>query len=451
MKMKKSLIIAGIIIISLITGGLLYKFYLEQTLDGGENVTAEELYICPMHPQIRQDHPGVCPICNMELVLKGSGETMKGMEDFENDGNREIGEITLSPSEQVLANVQTTEARYGDFDFSLRADGVVKARDDAYRQISSPVGGKIVKQYIDYEGQWVKKGQRAFEIYSPELVATQKEYLLAYDNVMNVKSSGYPRVYENAVSILDATRQRLKLWFVSDAQIEELEETKSVKNSLYYYADYSGVVTKKYVNEGSWVTEGMTIAEVVNLGSVWVIANVYENELGSIRTGQPVTITISGYPDKPVGGRIDYINPFINPDTRTAEIRITTSNPGLMMKPGMFVRVAIETGSTSRYIVVPRNAVLRTGREDLVYVRKGENTFIPRKVTIGGERDGSYMVSEGINSGDIIVTSAGFLLDSESRIRTGTMNTHDHDGMDTDSKEPKINKDQDVMKDMKRN
>ena len=309
-----------------------------------------------------------------------------------------------------------------------------------------------MKQYIDYEGQWVKKGQRAFEIYSPELVATQKEYLLAYENVMNVKDSDYQRVYENALSILDATRQRLKLWFVSDAQIEELEETKTVRNSLYYYADYSGVITKKYVNEGSWVTEGTTIAEVVNLGSIWVIANVYENELGKVRVGQPVTVTLSGYPDKPISGRIDYINPFINPDTRTAEIRITTSNPGLMMKPGMYVKADIETGRTSKYIVVPRNSVIRTGKQDIVYIEKRDNVFFPQEVVIAGEREGNYLISEGLSSGDIIVTSAGFLLDSESRIRTGTMDTHNHGDMEMENtnnkNEPKINPDQDALKDM---
>lgn len=448
--MKKHIIIV-IISLAVLTAGILsYQFFFKHMFDKDVH-TESELYICPMHPQIQQDHPGVCPICNMDLVLKGSGETMEGMEEYEEDANTDLGEIRLSPSEVVLANVQTTVARYGDFDFSLQADGVVRARDDAYRQISSPVAGKIMRQFIDYEGQWVRKGQRAFEIYSPELVATQKEYILAYKNMVSVRGSEYSRVYENAQSILDATKERLRLWFVTDGQIRELEETGQVRNSLTYYADYSGVVTRKYVNEGSWVTEGMTIADVVNLGSVWVIANVYENELGKVRVGQNVSISLSGYPDKVITGRIDYINPFINPETRTAEVRITTSNPNMMMKPGMFVKVGIETNKTSRYIVVPRNAVLRTGKEDIVYIKKGDNVFAPRKVVIGGERDRSYLISSGINEGDVIVTSAGFLLDSESRIRTGTMDSHDHGEMEMDSKEPKINPDQDVMEDMKHN
>ena len=202
--LKKKIVIGSLTLVILSLGILSYQYYFKHILEGDDHSTGE-LYICPMHPQIQQDHPGVCPICNMDLVLKGSGETMEGMEEYEESPNQELGEIKLSPSEIVLANVQTSIAKYGEFDFSLQADGIVKARDDAYRQISSPVAGKIMRQFINYEGQWVKKGQHAFEIYSPELVATQKEYILAYKNMMNVKNSEYSRVYENAKSIVDAT------------------------------------------------------------------------------------------------------------------------------------------------------------------------------------------------------------------------------------------------------
>lgn len=439
----KTKILVGLIIILLLSLITVSYFYFFASSSGSDDKLSEALYICPMHPQIQQPHPGVCPICNMDLVLKGSGETMEGIGESE-EVNEQLGEIRLSPSEMVIANVQTIRAEFSDFDFSIFANGVIKARDDAYRQISSPVAGKIMRQFIEYEGQSVTKGQRAFEIYSPELVATQNEYLLAYKNMLAVKNSPYPRVYQNAQSILEATKQRLKLWFVSDQQIEELEISGEVKNTLTYYAEYSGVVTKKYVNEGSWVTEGTTIADVVNLGSVWVIASIYENEISRIRIGQYVSIILSGYPDQPVSGRIDYINPFLNTETRSAEIRITSSNPGSIMKPGMFVKVEIQSDRTSRYIVVPRNAVLRTGKEDIVYIKKGNTVFAPIRVVIGGEREGLYLITKGLNEGDIIVSSAGFLLDSESRIRTGTMNLHQHDN----DKDLRIDKDRDAIKDL---
>ena len=446
--MKKKIIIILTLIIIVVGLSYVGYEYVYKSITGTETSSEGELYICPMHPQIQQDHPGVCPICNMELVLKNSGQTMEDDGQGQEDVNIEIGEIMLSPSEQVLANVKTMKVNYQPFDFTLEANGVVKARDDAYRQISSPVGGKIMRQFIRYEGQFVSKGQRAFEIYSPELVATQKEYLIAYDNLKNLKYTNYSRVYEGAESILDATRERLKLWFITDSQIEHLEETKSVRNSLTYYADYSGVVIKKYVNEGSWVMEGASLFDVVNLGSVWVIANVYEYEMKDVRIGQNVTIKLSGYGDRNITGRIDYINPFINPDTRTVEVRITTSNPGLIMKPEMYVKVIIKTDHTSDYIVVPRNSVLRKGKDDLVYIRKSKNVFQPRSVTIGGEREGNYLITSGLEIGDEIVTSAGFLLDSESQIRKGGSTQHVHETQKGDDKKPKINKDQDVFKDM---
>lgn len=444
--MNKKIIIIFAVIIVIAGVFIVYKFALHK--ESKDVVKKSELYICPMHPQIQQDHPGVCPICNMELVLKGSPDSDTSMKGSMTDLNKELGEITLSPTQQVLANVKTEFAKYQIFDFTIEANGVVKSRDDATRQISSPVKGKLARLYVNYEGQRVGKGQKAFELYSPELIATQREFLLAYDNFKNNENSTYINIKNNMESILEAARQRLKLWFISDRQIEELEETHKIRNSITYYSDYSGIVTKKYFNEGSWVMEGATIADVVNLSSVWIMANVYENEISGIHVGQPVDIKLTGYGDKTISGRIDYINPFINSDTRTAEVRITASNANLALKPEMYVKVKIETGKTSNYIVVPRNAVLRTGKMDMVYVRKSDNIFAPRKVEIGGEKDGKYLIKSGIDEGDEIVVSAGFLIDSESRIQAGSNNNME--GMDMPKKNDMEIKDNDAMKDMKK-
>jgi len=384
----------------------------------------------------------------MELVLKGSSQTMDDTVNSKKD--KELGEITLSPTEQVVANVKTETVKFENFGFDIEANGVVKQRDDALRQISSPVKGKITRLYVNFEGQKVGKGQRAFEIYSPELISTQREFLIAYDNYKNVANSNYKSVTESSESVMNAARQRLKLWFISDKEIDELAETHKIKNSITYYSDYSGVVTKKYFNEGSWVMEGNTILDVVNLSSVWVMANVYENELSKIKIGQYVDIMLDEFGDKSIKGRIDYINPFVNPDTRTTEVRITTQNPGLTIKPDMYVKVKIETGKESRAIVVPKTAVLRTGKMDMVYVRKSDNTFVPREVVIGGEQNGKYVIKSGLEAGEVVVVSAGFLIDSESQIRMGSGNNMP--GMDMPDKkkdDEKINKDQDIMKDMK--
>jgi len=442
--MNKKIILIVIAGILLIVGGYgIYHFVFKKT-SGKELTMKAELYICPMHPQIHSDHPGTCSICGMDLVLKGGGNNTD-----ESTVKTEVGELSLSPAEQVLANVKTQIVKSSVFDFSINANGVVKSRDDAARQISSPVKGKITKLYINYEGQKVGKGQKAFEIYSPELIATQREYLLAYENFSNLQESSYKIVVESSASILEAARQRLKLWFVNDRQIEELQETKKIKNSLTYYAEYSGVVTKKYLNEGSWVMEGATLADVVDLSSVWVMANIYEYELSSIKIGQTTEIKVSGYESEIINGRIDYINPFVNPDTRTVEVRMTVGNRGFVLKPEMYVKINIVTGKTSNSISVPKTAVLRTGKMDMVYIKKSGNIFSPKMVVIEAEKDGKYLIKSGVEEGDEIVVSAGFLLDSESQIRMG--GTNSHEGMDMpDKKKNDLEiKDGDAMKDMK--
>lgn len=442
--MNKKIIIIVIAAILLAASGYgIYHFAMKKTEDKVDTKKVE-LYICPMHPHIQSDHPGICSICGMDLVLKGGGDITD-----ESSVNTEIGELSLSPAEQVLANVKTQIVKTGNFNYSINANGVVKSRDDAARQISSPVKGKITKLYINYEGQKVAKGQKAFEVYSPELIATQREYLLAYENYSNLQESSYKGIVESSASILEAARQRLKLWFVNDRQIEELQETKKIKNSLTYYAEYSGVVTKKYINEGSWVMEGATLADLVDLSSVWVMANIYEYELSSIKIGQMAEIKFSGYESEIINGRIDYINPFVNPDTRTVEVRMTVANRGFVLKPEMYLKINIVTGKTSNSISVPKTAVLRTGKMDMIYIKKSGNIFTPKMVEIEAEKDGKYLIKTGIYEGDEIVVSAGFLLDSESQIRMG--GTKSHEGMDMPEK--KNNdleiKDGDAMKDMK--
>jgi Cu(I)/Ag(I) efflux system membrane fusion protein len=446
---KKTIIMSVIICLLIISNGLMIYYFIFNKDNVKDSANQAELYICPMHPQIQQAHPGICPICNMELVLKGSNEEMEGMTSETPD--EKLREIALSPSQQVLANVQTQVAELGEFDFSIEANGVVKLRDDASGQISSPVKGKITKLYINYEGQRVSKGEKAFELYSPELIATQREFLLAYENFLKAQESAISGLKESAESVLNASKQRLLLWFVDESQINELMETRNVLNSLTYYSDFSGVVTKKYFNEGSWVMEGNTILDVVNLSSVWIMANVYENEISRIKKGQTADITVGGYPNEMIRGRIDYINPIVNSDTRTIEVRITTPNSNMILKPGMFVKVSIQAEKESKYIVVPNTAVLRSGKTDLVYVKRSDNIFAPRRVITGGEQNGRVLIKSGLDPGENIVVSAGFLIDSESQIRLGGKNEPQNmPGMDMPENEGDVQiKEGDALKDMK--
>lgn len=446
---RKSITLSIVIgLLALSNAYLIYRYVIH---DDAKEVpgTSSQTYICPMHPHIQQDHPGVCPICNMELVLKGSGDEMEGMTG--DDPDEELGEIAISPPQQVLANVQVQTVETGEFERSIDANGIVKLRDDAVGQISAPVKGKITKLYINYEGQKVSKGQPAFELYSPELIATQREFLLAYENFLKTQGSDIEGLKESSESVLSASKQRLLLWFVDEEEINELMESRQVRNSLTYYSDYSGVVTKKFFNEGSWVMEGNTILDVVDLTSVWVMANVYENEISDIRLRQSAEISFGGDAGESLRGRIDYINPFVNPDTRTIEVRITSPNQGLRLKPGMFVKVQIKTDRESNSVIVPRSAVLRSGKTDIVYVKKSDNVYSPRHVKIGGEKEGRVLIRSGLEPGETIVVSAGFLLDSESQIRTGSREGADEHSPESETQrkddDVKFGED-DAMKDM---
>ena len=425
-----------------------YKLFIENKV--GEEIVKDELYICPMHPQIRSDHPGVCPICHMDLVLKvevDAGAQFDSLKDHEN----EIGDVVISPSQQVLANVQTEKVSIREFKSGLDFNGFIKISESNIRHIATPISGKLVRMYADYEGQIVSKGEKVFDIYSPEIYSTQKEYLLALRNLENAIYSGNELVIAQAESLISSTKNRLRLWEMTPEQIEELESTKEVQDYIPVYSKYSGVITKKIVNEGHWAKAGEDIYDVVDMSTLWVIASVPESDISSIRMGQTAKITSIAYPDEVFNAKVNFISPVLDPDSRTLEVRFDVSNRNYRLKPDMYVKAEVGSANYQWNIVVPRNAVLRTGKMDIVYIKKGKNIFSPKMVSVGGEKNGYYLITSGLSEGDEIITSAGFLIDSESQIRTGG-STHDMEGMDmkVNNDDMKINKDQDAMKDMKK-
>jgi RND family efflux transporter MFP subunit len=317
-----------------------------------------------------------------------------------------------------------------------------------FSHISTAVSGKIVNMFVNFEGQMVTKGQPVLEIYSPELVSTQKEYLLALDNFNQVKTSGNRVAIDQAQSLVNSARERLILWEMSRAQIEELEKTREVKTTTIQYSRFSGVVTKKLVHVGHWAASGEDIYDVADLSTVWVIANVYESDIQYIRTGQMAYIYSSAYPDEVIGARINFINPVFNPDSRTLEVRIDVSNLNLRLKPDMYVKVKINTYA-SQDIGVPKTAVIRTGEYNIVYVEKEKGIYEPRQVTVGYEQDGYYAIKSGLKEGETVVVSGGFLIDSETQIQKGFSSGHeDHSKTNDSGDELKINPDQDILKDM---
>lgn len=445
----KNLLISSVVVILLAGASFgIYKLFIEKN-DVNNVFKKEELYICPMHPQIHSAHPGVCPICNMDLVLKEEVENHTDT-DFHGTSSEEIGDVILSPSQQVLANVQTEKVSIKEFKSSIEFNGYIKISESNMRHIATPISGKITKMYISFEGQMVNKGQKAFDIYSPEIYSTEKEYLLALKNLENAKSSKNELVIAQAENLISSTKTRLHLWEITEEQIAELEETKEVKDYISVYSKYSGVITKKIVHEGHWASAGEDIYDIVDMSNLWVIASVPESDINHIKMGNSAKITSVAYPDEVFNAKVNFISPMLNSETRTLEVRLDVSNRNYRLKPDMYVKAELGSASYEWNIIVPKNSVLRTGKMDMVYVKKSHNMFTPKMVTIGGERDGKYLITSGLSEGEEIVTSAGFLIDSESQIRTGT-STHNMEGMEKEVKgEPEFSKDKDVMKDMKK-
>ena len=447
--MNKSIkIVIGVLAaIVLIAGG--YWGYITFVQKNDTVISDKEVYTCPMHPQIIQDRPGQCPICGMDLVKKGEID-QEDQSDHDLDG-ADISSVKLSPSQQVLANVQTERVKTMQFQGEKTFNGYVKINESKFAHISTAVSGKIVKMFVSFEGEMVRKGQKVLEIYSPELVSTQKEYLLALDNFNQVKTSGNRLAIEQAQSLVSSSRERLILWEMTYAQIDELERTRSVKTTTIQYSKYSGIITKKYVHVGHWAMAGEDIYDVADLSSVWVIANIYESDMQYIKNGQTAEIYSTAYPDEVMRAKINFINPVFNPESRTLEVRIDVSNKDMKLKPDMYLKVKINTYATQS-IGVPKNAVIRTGEHNYVYIEKEKGVYEPKEVQIGYEQDGYYAITSGLAEGDLVVTSGGFLIDSESQIQKGFTSgheNHDDNSKKENNEELKINPNQDILKDMK--
>jgi len=284
--------------------------------------------------------------------------------------------------------------------------------------ITTKVNGWVERLYVNATGDPVRKGQTLLSLYSPDLVSSQQEYLLAVRNLKAMKNSPVKEMAEGARRLADAARQRLSYFDISAAQINALERTGQVKKNLTLASPANGIVTKRMVTQGMYVKAGMPLLEVADLSTVWVDADIYQYELPWIKVGQPVTMTLDYLPGETFPGKIDYIYPYLKEATRTAMIRLRFPNPGLKLKPEMFAQVKIDSPVTHNAVVVPADAVIDTGLKQNVFIALGGGRFEPREVKLGVRgNDGMQEVLAGLKGGEDVVTSAQFMLDSESRFR----------------------------------
>jgi len=437
---------------------------------GGDNAaTTADKYTCGMHPFIISDKPGNCPICGMALT-KIEGSTAPGgvaatssapaakpsagarkilfyrnpmnptvtsptpakdemgmdyVPVYEEEAKAGAGggdlpegyaSVSVGMERARLAGIQSATAMRETISHPVRAVGIVVPDETRVRRVQSKVEGWIEKLHANFTGQLVTKGQPLLEIYSPDLVSAQREYLLAGAGAGRMKESPYQDAREMSSGLAQAARTRLKLFDVPERFIEELERTGKVRRTVTLNAPASGYVTGKEIFEGTRVMPGMDLLTVTDLSRVWIDADLYEFEAQSVRVGQTALLDTVADPGTKLKGRVAYIYPTFSPETRTLKVRFEFPNPGLRLKPQMYANVSLDLHSVTG-VVIPDSALIETGVRVIAFVGTADGSFEPREVKVGVRGNGKAQVLSGVKAGEKVAVSANFLLDSESKLR----------------------------------
>jgi RND family efflux transporter MFP subunit len=326
------------------------------------------------------------------------------------------GAVQLTPDEERMISLKTVEAAHQELHNQIVTVGKVDEAETRLAAISARVGGRIEKLHIAFTGQSVGRGQPVADIYSPDLLTAAQEYRLALDNKRRL-SNASPDVVTQADDLIVASRKRLELWGITQAQLDKMAVDPASAARLTLYANASGVVMERKVSEGQYVNAGDTLFIVADLGTVWVKLDVYEPDLRLVRTGNAVEMTSDAAPGK-LRGRVDFIDTTVNHDTRTASLRVQVANPGMRLRPGMYVRGTIYA-APEMSLVVPRSAIIDTGTRTLVYVARGNGVYEAREVKTGQPSGNVVPIYDGLTHGERVVAEGSFLLDSQTRISGG--------------------------------
>ncbi|WP_430466786.1 efflux RND transporter periplasmic adaptor subunit [Winogradskyella ouciana] len=401
MKNNKIVIYIGLLVVGVLLGWLLFGGSSNKETDHNHNAVAEtnQMWTCSMHPQIMKPEPGDCPICGMDLIPAESGSDGLMADQFK-----------LTENAMALANIQTTVVGKGNAEGNtIKLSGKIAENEEANAVQVSYFAGRIERLNVSFTGEEVRKGQLLATIYSPELYAAQQELITA----ASLKES-QPALYK-------AVRNKLKLWKLSENQINQIEETGKVKENFPVYATFSGTVTEKLVEQGDYIKQGQPLLKIANLNTVWGNFDVYENQIERFKKGQEVMITTNAYPNKEFKGKVDFIDPVLNTKTRTVTLRVVLNNKDDVFKPGMFVTANIE-GSTAKndeVLTVPTSSVLWTGERSVVYLKTNPDQpiFEMREIKLGNQIGNEYEVVEGLFVGNEIVTNGTFTVDAAAQLQ----------------------------------
>lgn len=373
-------------------------------------------WTCTMHPSVKSKDPGKCPICSMDLVPVRKQPAEAASSQTAPVPTEAQSAFTVSPERQQLLGVHFTEVAYRKQDKTIRTVGRIELDERRIAYVNTKVSGWVERVYADFTYEHVRKGQPLFAIYSPDLVATQEEYLLALRARESLKDNPFQKAAEGSASLLEASRRRLLLWDVTEKQIAELERTGKVQRTLTVYAPISGHIIVKNVFAGMRVDPNMQVYTIADHSHVWVHADIYENELAFVQPGLDAQMTVNAYPGEIFRGKVTYLWPHLQGETRTAKVRLEFPNPHLKLKPEMYANVEIGI-PLGEHLAVPESAILRTGKRNLVFVDRGQGRMEVRDVDLGPKAGNYYAIRSGLQPGERVVTAANFLIDAESKVQ----------------------------------
>ncbi|THI82971.1 MAG: efflux RND transporter periplasmic adaptor subunit [Nitrospira sp. CG24A] len=330
-----------------------------------------------------------------------------------------LGAVVVPAVARQLIGVRSASAAYTTLTQEIRTVGTVGYNERGLTQVTLKISGWVREVFVDSIGRPVHKGEALFTLYSPDLLATQDEYLLALRTQARLATSPLDEAKTNAASLVAGARERLRLWDLTDGQITALERRGKAEPVLTVYAPSSGIVLKREALPGTYVEPGTTLYEVADLSTVWISADIYESEVASVKLDQPISVSFAAYPGETFRGNMAYIYPSLNAEARTVRVRFELPNPGLKLKPGMYGNVTLQTDA-AKALVVPKEAVLETGLRQLVFMDRGQGRYEQTLVKLGRRNQDEVEVMEGLKEGDRIVISANFLLDAESKLTSAS-------------------------------
>lgn len=396
--MKKYKIYVVIFAVGLILGWLIFGVSSKIKITSEESQSEKvSIWTCSMHPQIRQSEPGDCPICGMDLI------------PLEVNGNDNPLVFEMTEQAMKIAQIQTTIIGKAERNSTgLKLSGKLMANETNSASIVTHISGRIEKLFVSFTGEKVSKGQKIASIYSPKLITAQRELLEA-----NKVKAVNPKLFEAAVN-------KLRFWKISENQIHSILNSKRVIESFNIYAGFSGIVLNKKVSVGDYLNEGAALFDIQNLSQLWVVLDVYESELASVKVGDKINFTTVAIPDKVYSSVINFVDPVINPDTRTATVRASITNANQLLKPEMFVEAVVQGESIKKHnIRIPKTAVLWTGERSVVYVKLPDlvaPSFEFREVVLGKSLGKEYQIISGLKEGEEVVTYGAFVIDASAQL-----------------------------------